>query len=361
MGAPAETTGEGATVPGSPIGEKEGGEEQTAVDDGEALACLGDTADAGAGDEAGSRADDAGFSGRPVRVYADGIFDLFHFGHARALEQAKKLFPNTHLIVGCCSDKLTHKYKGKTVMTDAERYEALRHCRWVDQIVKDAPWVVTPEFIEKYKIDYVAHDDLPYGDASGQASDVYDFVKKSGKFKATKRTDGVSTSDLILRIIRDYNDYVLRNLSKGYSRKEMNVSLFRLQRIRASHNLKTFRQQFREQRIMLSNRLEKRLRLLNQELFDRKARQLLADRLRQNSDEFVQNLETVVSKVIKGDYSRGIHVATMQFAFSLDRLVSGFIRSFEEGYSNFERAIRITVENGFRPSNRRKRPRPKTH
>lgn len=49
----------------------------------------------------------------------------------QALEQAKKLYPHTHLLVGCCSDAVTHKYKGITVMSEDERYESLRHCKYV--------------------------------------------------------------------------------------------------------------------------------------------------------------------------------------------------------------------------------------
>jgi choline-phosphate cytidylyltransferase len=51
--------------------------------------------------------------------------------------------------------------------------------RWVDQIITDAPWVITEDFINRHKIDYVTHDALPYTDTSGQAggADVYDFVR----------------------------------------------------------------------------------------------------------------------------------------------------------------------------------------
>ncbi|XP_010914249.1 choline-phosphate cytidylyltransferase 2 [Elaeis guineensis] len=241
---------------------------------------------------------------RPVRVYADGIYDLFHFGHARSLEQAKKSFPNTYLLVGCCNDEVTHKYKGKTVMIEAERYESLRHCKWVDEVIPDAPWVLTKEFLDKHKIDFVAHDSLPYADASGAGKDVYEFVKSIGKFKETKRTEGISTSDIIMRIVKDYNQYVMRNLARGYTRKDLGVSYVKEKRLRVNMRLKNLQDNMKKQREKVEEKL-----------------QTVAKTASMLHDEWVENA---------------------------DRWVAGFLEKFEEGCHSMGTAIKERIQESLK-------------
>jgi len=137
------------------------------------------------------------------RVYADGIYDLFHYGHARSLEQAKKLFPDTYLIVGCCNDELTRKMKGPTVLNETERYESIRHCKWVDEVIEGAPWIIDDTFMKKHRIDYVAHDDVSY-------IGIYDELKNQGKFLTLQRTKGISTTEIITRILKNYNVLLIK-------------------------------------------------------------------------------------------------------------------------------------------------------
>ena len=119
----------------------------------------------------------------------------------RQLEQAKKAFPDVYLMVGVTGDKETHKRKGLTVLSGQERAETVRHCKWVDEVLEDCPWIVTPEFLEEYKIDYVAHDDIPY--SADEGDDIYTPIKKAGKFLVTQRTEGVSTTGIITKSVEN--------------------------------------------------------------------------------------------------------------------------------------------------------------
>lgn len=74
-------------------------------------------------------------------------------------------------------------------------------------------------------IDYVCHDDIPY--ATAGVDDAYALCKKLGKFKATKRTEGISTTDIVAKILKNKEMYYIRNLKRGVPRSQLGLSLTR--------------------------------------------------------------------------------------------------------------------------------------
>jgi choline-phosphate cytidylyltransferase len=134
-----------------------------------------------------------------MRIYVDGVFDLFHYGHAEMLARVREAYgPTCILIAGIARDEDCMKYKRTPILTHDERIRSLRACKYVDEVIENAPWIITQEFLDRHRIDYVCHDDAPY--PSVTHDDVYAYVKSIGKFQSIDRTPGISTSELLERI-----------------------------------------------------------------------------------------------------------------------------------------------------------------
>jgi len=131
----------------------------------------------------------------------DGAFDMMHFGHMNAFRLARSL--GTKLIVGINSDESIIKCKGPPLMNDAQRLTMVQSCKFVDQVVPNCPYVMNKEYldyiIDEFKIDYVIHGDDP---CIVDGKDVYATAKAAGKYQSIPRTEGVSTTDLVGRILR---------------------------------------------------------------------------------------------------------------------------------------------------------------
>lgn len=130
------------------------------------------------------------------RVYVDMVGDLFHAGHVELLRAAKAR--GDWLIVGVLSDETAASYKRRPIMSLAERVAVVEACRYVDEVVADAPFRVDEEFLAQHVITTVVHgDDLtPEG-----AEAVYGAAAAAGVLEYVPRTWPISTTDLIQRVL----------------------------------------------------------------------------------------------------------------------------------------------------------------
>jgi len=129
-----------------------------------------------------------------IRVYCDIVGDLFHVGHLNLFKRAMGC--GTHLVVGVHSDKSVESYKRKPIYSEQDRYELVRNCKLVYEVIEDAPLLITKEFIYNNKIDIVVHGN----DKSPHFKEQHKVPLEMGIMRYVEYTEGTSTTDIIERV-----------------------------------------------------------------------------------------------------------------------------------------------------------------
>lgn len=160
-----------------------------------------------------------------TNVYCDGIFDLLHRGHMEQFRQSIAVTGGTRLFVGVVDDAESTAYKRAPIMREDERYAAVMSCKYVHAVIKGSPLVHdvskpgepmtrSERMVEEHNIHYFAvgreYETVKEGnDASGQPHpDYFALPRSRGMCRFTERTEGVSTSTLIRRIVSRADEFL---------------------------------------------------------------------------------------------------------------------------------------------------------
>jgi ethanolamine-phosphate cytidylyltransferase len=135
-------------------------------------------------------------------VYVDGAWDMFHCGHVRFLEVAAKR--GDYLIVGIHGDSLVNKRRGSNLplMNLHERVLSVLGCKYVNDVLIDAPLAITHEMIASLRISEVVHG--TESDDIGAVDERYRYPREVG----------------ILTVIKSPIDFKLVNILSRIQKKQ---------------------------------------------------------------------------------------------------------------------------------------------
>lgn len=92
----------------------------------------------------------------PTAVLVVGVFDLFHVGHVRLLDRARRC--GDRLVVAINGDDLVREYKRQPIFNEHSRLESVVACRHVDSASITHSYDVKP-LIAQFGIDVIVHGD----------------------------------------------------------------------------------------------------------------------------------------------------------------------------------------------------------
>lgn len=122
------------------------------------------------------------------RVLTVGVFDVFHYGHLRVLQQARE--QGDYLIVGVHND--IYFSKGIEFVNSVEqRLEIVKSCRYVDEVL---PYVKVSEIVQCVDFDVFVHGPDQNHIYFKQA---FDWCLANGKkIVCIPRTPGISSTEI---------------------------------------------------------------------------------------------------------------------------------------------------------------------
>lgn len=121
-------------------------------------------------------------------AYTYGVYDMFHIGHLNLFKRIKQNFDK--LIVGVHNDEQVITYKQKPIIPYKDRLEIVKSCKYVDEVIENAPLIITDQILNNFKSDYVVA-----GAENENYIDKYYQVNKNN-LHLIERTKNISTSEL---------------------------------------------------------------------------------------------------------------------------------------------------------------------
>lgn len=151
------------------------------------------------------------------KVFFQGSFDLFHFGHLVALEKAKEIANNIggKLIIGINTDELYKQYKQKEPVIPYEyRKKIIEALKCVDEVIP-APDFSPLKILQELDVDvYIICDEWK----GTKVKEINYMKSKGGETIVLPYFPTLSTTQIRERLLKNYADHNLEICPKCHQK-----------------------------------------------------------------------------------------------------------------------------------------------